>query len=357
MATRPALADLYLGQTLGGRFAIQDYLNCGGFSLVFLASDAASGLDVAIKVLAPGASAGDRLEFDTECELLERTAHCGHVIDRITDGNDTVSVQVPATGVIVPLPTRYLVLERAQGSLAELLTVRDRISWPDRLALFRGAVKGVHQMHLARIAHRDTKADNILLTETAAGQVVAKVADLGRSQLVSRTPRFADDSYRMGRGDLRFAPPEYLFGLAEARGSGWAYADLYYLGSLFFEIATGQGLTTASLGDVRGLTGHTSGLTLDQRRREFAARRYDLATRYESSYQQFAAELPRSIRLEADRLLRQLSSVEASRRCAQRYGRHALNPSDLQWIFRRIDIMSLALTVRGSGAYRRAKAG
>jgi serine/threonine protein kinase len=251
---RPPLADLYVGQTLAGRFAIQDYLDSGNFSMVFHALDTTTGSEVAVKVLLPSASAEARVEFDTECELLSLAINAEYVIDRVDDGNDTISVQIPTTGAIVPLPTRYLVLERAEQSLSNLLAIRNRISWPDRLAIYRGAVKGVHQLHLHRIAHRDTKADNILLV-IRRGKVIAKVADLGRSRLTTKAARFTADDYRVGRGDLRFAPPEFLFHLGTDEAATWQYADLYYLGSLLFEIATGQGITTASLGDIRRISG------------------------------------------------------------------------------------------------------
>ena len=352
---KPAIADLYIGQTLKGRFLIRDYLNRGNFSLVFSAYDSHSNREVAVKVLQPNANANDRIEFDTECELLSMASNAAHVVDHLCDGDDTVAVQVPASGAIVPLPTRFLVLERAESSLAEILAVRNKVSWVDRLSLYRGAVKGVHQLHLLNIAHRDTKADNILIVDQG-GLVTAKVADLGRSRHLSRPQRFPEDSYRAGRGDFRFAPPEFLFHLGRDGKTTWQYADLYFLGSLLFEIATGQGLTTASLGDVRGILAATGGMTAEARLAEFAARRNDIQTRFESSYLQFRNELPPQIVVEGERLLRQLTSTDPTKRAPRRRGRKVLSPFDLQWVMRRIDIMTLALTIGTRSPSPRKKA-
>lgn len=339
---RPALADLYVGQTLAGQFRVLDYLGQGQFSLVFSALDLSNGEEVAIKVLLPTSKASDRLEFDTECELLDLSHSASSVIDRITDGEDKVMVQIPNTGALVPLPVRYLVLERAERSLADLLAVRDQLSWEDRLAIFRSICKGVHQLHLQQIVHRDLKSDNVLIV--LSGKVVtAKVSDLGRARLLSRPARFAPTDYERGRGDLRFAPPEFLFHLGHDDPSSWYLSDVYFLGSILFELATGQGLTTASLGDVRPLLHSTARLSIAERRREFAASQADIRARYESSYVQFGAQLPPSIRHEADRVLRQITNSTPQARLPQRKGRAVLDARDLQWLLRRVDILRLQL--------------
>lgn len=256
-------------------------------------------------------------------------------------------------GTTFPLDVEYLVLEKASATLAELLLSRHQIGWEERLGLFRDVVKGAHQMHLREIVNRDLKGDNVLVFPLRR-LAEAKVSDLGRSKDTKRGPRFAPDDYLNGRGDLRFAAPELLWGLGNTDANTMRLADLYLLGSVFFEVGTGQGLTAVALGNPHALMMSRSSMTRGEREADFAAHTSDLQPRYELAYSLFELEVPASIRQVATQVLRRLSAVNPLLRepAAKRRGGVSVR-WDLQWLLRQIDIMILRLRTDQTRAHRR----
>ncbi|HTR89421.1 MAG TPA: protein kinase family protein, partial [Solirubrobacteraceae bacterium] len=233
---------LFLSETLAGRYRPTRHLASGAFSGAFLARDAHTGLPVAAKILklSQAGRLEARQEFRGEVELLERLTACDRVIDLLDSGEHVVHLSHALSGGSIPVATEYSVLELAAGSLADLILYGTDFGWPDRLRLYRDVVKGVHQMHLKRIVHRDVKAENGLVTERPPA---AKIADLGRAHDTTQPPRFAVEAYLLGRGDTRFAPFEFLWLQGTQDPDEQALADLYLLGSLLFEITTGVALT------------------------------------------------------------------------------------------------------------------
>src|ERR1039458_1108693 len=193
-------ANPFLGQTLGGRFQLRDYISAGAFSVVFEAVDVATGKQVALKLLSP-AKAADldaAAEFEAEGQLLQKLRSCKNVIDYI--GTWTSPLQVQLGGLPLAFAARYHVLELADGSLAELLPDRDSVRWVTKLQLFRDALKGTHQMHRHRTMHRDIKCDNALLVLARRKGHIVKLGDLGRS----RAPRSGRTAgWRTGQGARR----------------------------------------------------------------------------------------------------------------------------------------------------------
>lgn len=245
------LADAYLDQTLAGRYRLVDHLADGYFSHVFKASDQQSGTPVAVKVLQPSAAAHPEspVEFKHEGELLETLQHSRNVV-RVTDSGQS-QVIFNINQITIPLSVSFHVMELADGALSELLPLRHELDWSVRMRIFRGVVLGIHQMHGKRIMHRDLKASNVLIFDATTTRPVAKVSDLGRSRDLTRPPRFSADSYAAGRGDMSYAPPEHLWLLERADETALRQADIYLLGSVLYEIATGQGITSIMLPDWR----------------------------------------------------------------------------------------------------------
>lgn len=258
----PTERRILIGERLGGRYEVIDWVGGGAFAGVFRAADSATGEEVAAKVLSFQSGPDERLEFDGERQLLEALRECSNVVGIRDAGVHTLQLQKAA--LAVPLPVPYLVLELADASLAQLLLHRASLAWSDRLLVYRGAAKGVHQMHRRRFVHRDSKADNVLVF---GNPVDAKVGDLGRSRDTQAAARFAPVAYVQGRGDLRFAPPELLWGLGEDDPRLMAQGDLYMLGSLLFEVATGVGLTSIVFGNPLALAQGLRGVPPDVRRR------------------------------------------------------------------------------------------
>lgn len=334
-------AGVYPTEVLGGRWEVGALIGDGNFSLVYEATDVLTGTTCAVKILSMTSRSSEALdEFRSEGQLLQVLESCSNVITILGFGSHPMTATVGAT--TFPLDVEYLVLEHASSDLAALLVRRHQINWDERLGLLRGVVKGMHQLHLREFVNRDIKSDNVLLCEKGS-TVVAKVADLGRSKDTKQGPRFRPEDYMNGRGDLRFAPPELLWGLGNGDAEAMRLADLYQLGSIFFEIATGQGLTALALGNPRAIMGATAGMSRADRETDFAAKTSDLQSRFELAYSLFEREVPPSIRQVALRLLRQLSSVDPHRREPPASRRRT--PSvrwDLQWVLRQVDIMRLS---------------
>ena len=347
-------AQLYIGQMLQGQYEVVAHVNNGHFSGVFHGRDVSGG-EVAIKILSM-TSSGDAsavFEFGEEIRLLRTLGSCSNVVDIVADGQHTMQLQVvnPAgVPVLANLTFPYVVLERADANLTEILLDRHAVSWTDRLRLMRAVVKGVHQMHQRQIVHRDLKADNILLFPRG---VIAKIADLGRSKNTKEPPNNPAHLYADTRGDRRFAPPELLWRQGTGDPVDALRADLYLLGSLFFELGTATGITSFALGDPLAIVAQAGSLDPHARRSEYTGRMEDMREQYELAYRTFTKELPPEIAHSAGELLRQLTNPDPARREPQRPFRGLPQRWDLQWLLVKIDILLKQLAVAEQQRTRR----
>jgi len=241
------------------------------------------------------------------------------------------------------MPVRFHVLTAASGSVDELILDPDdraNLDWAERIRLFRGAVKGVHQMHRAGVAHRDLKSSNCLLM-VAGSTTKVRLADLGRSKDLRISPTVPVSNYVKGRGDLRFAAPEFLWLQGGSTAEDFIAADYYGLGSFLVELTTGQPLTSLALGNF--------GVILSQAAANLGrGQTNDLAT-LNLQYRRVIAEavdlMPKAIQNDAQVVLTGLCDPVPSERLARtRYNRDRhLEP--LEWILRRADIMIRRLEI------------
>jgi serine/threonine protein kinase len=323
---------LYLGVVLDNRFEVQEFRAEGGFSFVFKGFDRERRTDVAIKVLKLGANPSATLEFENEARLLQLLQQVSHVVDFIATGQGSIPATVrPGPGGVVNLPVPYTVLEYADAGLDELIVMREQLPFAKSLELFRHVVLGLHQMHAHGVVHRDLKAENCLVFERR-GRGVVKLTDLGRSKRLSEPQRFAAEDYVTGRGDLRYAPPEFLWGQGWADETSMRRADLYLVGSVLFELVMGQAITAVAFGPgaAVNVARWARCASPDERDRAFRAMVKEVAARYQPVFSLFDAQIPGSVRQPIGQLLRQLCNSDPELR--EHRGRSGLADKDLDWV-------------------------
>jgi hypothetical protein len=156
---------------------------------------------------------------------------------------------------------------------------------------------------------------------------------------------------------LAFAPPELLWLQGSDDPLVALHADLYLLGSLLFEIATGQGITAFVFGNPHTILAYAKALTAADRAREYVSRLPDMREQYELAYKLFENEVPRAIANEATKLLRQLCDPDPVAREPRRPFRNLPTQWDLNWLLVKTDILIKALAVneRRPRRYRRRK--
>jgi len=327
---------ILLNETLGDYRLTESITSDGAFGLIFKAIDTVANREVAIKVLQPATSSPeDAFEFRREGQLLRELAKARGVVDIYASSETTITVHGPGN-IPFPLPIKYHVLELAQGTLQDIAEHCDNISWAEKLQLWRGAVLGVHQMHLSSIAHRDLKTGNCLLFSRPKRQTDCKVADLGRSRNWKEPAAFMPEIYLRGRGDLRFAPPEFLLGQGREGAEAHRLADLYGLGSLLFELGVGVGLTQFVLNlDPSGVRE-----IIQNANRGIEIEPSSLLTTYQEAFDFFSESLPVCIKTDAVRLLNRICNPCPSNRLpVSGTGKRGVRGSGLEWLIRRADIM------------------
>ncbi|BBY87831.1 protein kinase domain-containing protein [Mycolicibacterium tokaiense] len=331
-----------LGQDVDG-YLLNSCIGVGTFGLVFEVTKQSSGSRFAMKILVPNGIANAAAEFDREGTLLDKLNRCSSVVNWIESGTFQYMVVAP-NGTSIPIALKYHVLSLASGALDELIldpVQRAALPWPERLAHWRGAVKGIHQMHLARVAHRDLKSGNCLLM-VHKGDTQVRIGDLGRSKDMTEPATVPAINYVFGRGDAEFAPPEHLYCQGGGTEADFRNADLYGLGSLFVELATGHPMTALAIGSWQNARNEG-----EQEFRNGAPR--DLSTlrpRYRLALDIMAAEVAPPIRQEAVRLVQQLCDpVPSERQPRPRRGKRYAPDNGLLWLLARADIMSRRLAV------------
>jgi TolB-like protein/tetratricopeptide (TPR) repeat protein len=223
-----------IGRTLG-HYRIVAELGAGGMGHVYRAHDERLDRDGAVKVLPAGAVADDqaRRQLRREAQALAKISH-------------------PNIGVVHDFDTAdgvdFMVMELVPGGTLDRKIAAGPLPERDLLAVGLSMAAALTEAHELGIVHCDLKPSNVAITPK--DQV--KILDFGLARLVhpagERDVTRSAPDMSVVAGTLPYMAPEQLLGQpVDAR------TDLYALGVVLYEMATGQrpfvGATPATLTD------------------------------------------------------------------------------------------------------------
>ncbi len=208
------MADPLVGRVLDGRYHVQARIARGGMATVYLALDARLDREVALKVM-HGHLAEDaefQARFVREARSAARMSH-PNVVQVFDQGADD--------GVL------YLAMEHLPGrTLRDVLAERGALTPREAITVLDPVLDALAAAHRAGIVHRDTKPENVLLTDD--GRV--KVADFGLARAATTTATTGTLI-----GTVAYLSPELV-----SRGVADARSDVYACGIMLLELLTGR---------------------------------------------------------------------------------------------------------------------
>ena len=218
--------DSLLGQTLAGKYRIDERLSEGGMGAVYRATHVLMDKTVAIKVLRPSLAADEKIvaRFSREARAASRISHPNAL--SVTDfGEDE-------NGIV------FLVMEFLSGkTLKEVI----REEGPMPLSRVTGIMLQIggalEAAHAQGVVHRDLKSDNIMLISTPAGDY-AKVLDFGIAKI--KEPEGAFDpgltAPNLVIGTPQYMSPEQCSQAADID----TRSDIYSFGVILYEMLVGH---------------------------------------------------------------------------------------------------------------------
>lgn len=209
--------QIVAGMTLGNRYQIVRMIGKGGMALVYLAHDAKTGRQVAIKVLKPEIAHDEEFvrRFDTEAKAASSLSH-PNIVRVIGVGEER--------GI------RYMVQEFVDGStLKDLIDAYGYLDWRVAVPIVLQIAMAIEHAHDAGVVHRDIKPQNIMITPDRT----ALVTDFGIARASTANTITLTSGNAMG--SVHYFSPEQARG-----GMVGPSADIYSLGILFYETLTGE---------------------------------------------------------------------------------------------------------------------
>jgi serine/threonine protein kinase/tetratricopeptide (TPR) repeat protein len=205
-----------------GHYRIVEKIGEGGMGVVYRAHDERLDRDVALKVLPPGtlADEGTRKRFRKEALALSKLNHPNIATVHDFDTQDGVD---------------FLVMEYIVGTTLSQRLNDGALSEKEVIALGSQIVSALEEAHERGVVLRDLKPGNILVTPK--GHV--KVLDFGLAMLLKPVDG-ADATQSLTQthgvsGTLPYMAPEQL-----RRGSADPRTDVYAVGTVLYEMATGR---------------------------------------------------------------------------------------------------------------------
>lgn len=193
---------------------LQELLGVGGFGSVWKVTDCATDKLYVLKVIQniePGSLMAERVRLEAKVSIPSEYI-------------------IPVMGLRQWNPSTYLLLfEYFPGKPLDKILAAGLLKREQKRDIFRQTLVGVADAHRCNIIHRDLKPANILVDDN--GQV--RLIDFGISKFKER--RLTKDNEIMG--SIRYMAlevVEYGAKVADAR------ADIYALGHILYEVATGQ---------------------------------------------------------------------------------------------------------------------
>ena len=203
------------GSVIAGRYEVDRLLGRGGMAEVYLATDRLLDRPVAVKVIR------EHLAEDHKVATrLRREARAAAALNH----RNIVAVHDVGTDQGRP----FIVMEHVRGkTLADLLREQGPFP-PDRVAAIgEDAARALAMAHDAGIIHRDVKPANVMITDDEV-----KILDFGIAHAFRWTPITEAPAVQ---GTAEYMAPEQIRGHGSERRS-----DIYSLGAVLFELATGR---------------------------------------------------------------------------------------------------------------------
>ncbi len=213
-ATRDS--DTAVKRVIAGRFELRGELGRGAFGTVFRAFDTVARDEVAIKVIEVRTGAlADRVRREVRSARKVTHPNVVRIYDIVEDGD-----------------TLVLGMELIAGRTLDRVIEAGGLAPATILRMAREIVAGVAAAHDVGVIHRDLKPANVMVRD---GTDTCLVADFGIARSIDGAR--ALDATREGElvGTPLYMAPEQLYGSTQITTA----ADVYALGLILFELATG----------------------------------------------------------------------------------------------------------------------
>ena len=220
-ATLERADDPFVGQTLAGRYLVEEAIGSGGMSTVYRARHTMVDRPVAVKIMSGSLAkdAGPRERFRREAKNAAALAH-PNIIEIYDYGQTEDEAAL------------FLVMELLQGAPLSQLIEQGTVPPPTVALLGLQIAQGLARAHDFDVIHRDLKPENVFVSDTGRGRVTVKLLDFGIA-------RSMHDSRLTNQGEL-FGTPQYMAPERITSIDAGPSADLYALGVILFEMLTGQ---------------------------------------------------------------------------------------------------------------------
>jgi tetratricopeptide (TPR) repeat protein/tRNA A-37 threonylcarbamoyl transferase component Bud32 len=218
-----------VGETIS-HYRILGELGAGGSGLVYRAEDSRLRREVALKLLRP--------HVLSDREAIERFRREARVASSLNN---------PHICVVHDLGEhegrQFLVMERLEGETLDQVIAREPLSIERILGIAIDVCEALEATHAHGVVHRDVKPRNIFVTSSG----ITKVLDFGLAKVGA--PARSDEDTRAGLAitDAGLTRPGSTLGtiayMAPEQARGEAVdgrADLFSLGAVIYEMATGQ---------------------------------------------------------------------------------------------------------------------
>jgi len=218
--------DSLLGQTLAGKYRIDERLSGGGMGTVYRGTHVLMDKTVAVKVLKPSLAADEKIvaRFSREARAASKILH-PHAIS-VTDFGEGEN------GVV------FLVMEYLSGqTLKEIIRNEGPMPVARVAEILRQVGGALDAAHAEGVVHRDLKSDNIMLL-SSSGTDYAKVLDFGIAKI--KEPEGSYDP-ALTNPDLVIGTPQYMSPEQCSQSPDIdARSDIYSLGVILYEMLVGH---------------------------------------------------------------------------------------------------------------------
>ena len=205
----------YVGRHFDRRYKIEEVIGSGGMAVVFRAHDTLMDRTVAVKML--------REEFADDDGAVRRFINESKAVAMLSHQNI-----VNIFDVSVSENLKYIVMEYIEGiTLKSYMSDHGKLTFDEICNFTEQILAALDHAHSRGVIHRDIKPQNIMILDDGS----IKVTDFGIAKLPSAQTVTETDK---AIGTVYYISPEQASGKkVDAR------SDIYSLGALLYELATG----------------------------------------------------------------------------------------------------------------------